>query len=152
MKPKCLWLELKRRHGAIVVGLNIFSVILLRPVIIIHWSWPGLGHYVNRWLGDKNMKVFGRTGVRIYPPPYKSEYYGLDTECAWRGGQNVNMDLLHVAHSSIICQKRPKYGSASVARAAKVWFGDSLCILICLSRTGGWTRPLFIPSEVEVGP
>ena len=33
-----------------------------------------------------------------------------------------------------------------------VWFGDSLCILICLSRTGGWTRPLFIPSEVEVGP
>ena len=43
--------------------------------------------------------------------------------------------------------KRPKYSSASVARAAKVWFGDSLCILICLSRTGGWTRPLFIPSS-----
>ena len=55
MKPKCLGLELKRRHGAIVVGLNIFSVILLRPVIIIHWSWPGLGNSVNRWLGDKKI-------------------------------------------------------------------------------------------------
>ena len=50
----------------------------------------------------------------------------------------------------IICQKRPEYGSASVARSAKVWFGDSRCILICLSRGGGWTRPLFIPSEVEI--
>ena len=45
----------------------------------------------------------------------------------------------------------PEYGSASVARAAKVWFGDSRCILVCLSRTGGWTRPLFIPSGVEIG-
>ena len=62
------------------------------------------------------------------------------------------MDLLHVAHLSIICQKRPKTSSALVARTAKVWFGDSLCILICLSRTGGWTRPLFIQSEVEIGP
>ena len=35
--------------------------------------------------------------------------------------------------------------------AAKVWFGDSRCILICLTRAGGWTRPLFIPSEVEIG-
>ena len=49
------------------------------------------------------MKVFGRTGVRIYHPPIKVriqhiDLIGLDTECAWRGGQNVNMDLLHVAH------------------------------------------------------
>ena len=66
------------------------------------------------------MKVFGRTGVRIYHPPIKVriqhiDLIGLDTECAWRGGQNVNMDLLHVAHLIIICQKRPEYGSASVA-------------------------------------
>ena len=151
-----LGVELKRRHGAIVVGLNNFSVILRRPVIITHWPWTGLGHYVNRWLGDKNMKVFGRTGVRIYHAPIKVrilhiDLIGLDTECAWRGGQNVNMDLLHVAHLSIISQKRPEYGSASVALAAKVWFGDSRCILICLSRAGGWTLPLFIPSEVKIG-
>ena len=102
------------------------------------------------------MKVFGRSGVRIYHPPIKVriqhiDLIGLDTECAWRGGQNVNMDLIHVAHLIIICQKRPEHDSASVARAAKVWFGDSRCILICLSRAGGWTRPLFIPSEVEIG-
>ena len=108
LKPKCLRLELKCRFGAIFVGLNNFSVILRRPVIIIHWSRTGLGHNVNRWLGDtKNMKVFGRTGVRIYHPPHKSQntihidLIGLDTECAWRGGQNVNMDLLDVANARV---------------------------------------------------
>ena len=109
------YLELKRRHGAIVVGLNNFSVILRRPVIIIHWSWTGLGRYVNRWLGDKkDMKVFGRTGVRIYHPPIKVRILRTRyrMRLAWR-------DLLHEAHLIIICQKRPKYGSASVARAAK---------------------------------
>ena len=66
------------------------------------------------------MKVFGRTGVRIYHPPHKSQntthrVNRLDTECAWHGGQNVNMDLLDVAHA------RVRFGFGSVGSKSLVW-------------------------------
>ena len=61
------------------------------------------------------MKVFGRTGVRIYHLPHKSQNtIGLDTECAWRGGQNINMDLLDVAHA------RVRFGFGSVGSKSLV--------------------------------
>ena len=108
LKPKGLGLELKRRFGAFFMGLNNFSVIL-RPVIIIHWSWTGLGDNVNRWLGDKkDMKVLVEPGFELTTHPIKvrilhRDLIGLDAECAWRGGKNVNMDLLDVAHARVRC-------------------------------------------------
>ena len=50
------------------------------------------------------MKVLVLPGFELTTHPIKVrilhiDLIGIDTECAWRGGQNVNMDLLDVAHA-----------------------------------------------------
>ena len=75
------------------------------------------------------MKVFGRTGVRIYHAPIKVrikpiDLIGLDTECAWRGGQNVNMDLLTTRSSSKHIkpkEARVRFGFGSAGSKSLVW-------------------------------
>ena len=59
------------------------------------------------------MKVLVVPGFELTTHPLKvrilhKDLIGLDTECAWRGGQNVNMDLLDVAHARV----RFGFGSA----------------------------------------
>ena len=123
MKPKCLGLELKRRHGAIVVGLNNFSVILLRPVIIIHWSWPGLGNSVNRWLGDKKYESIWLYQGSNLPPTIKVRILRTryQMRLAWRPKCKHGLVTRSSSEHNMPKEAKVQFGFGSADSESLVW-------------------------------